>query len=369
MTSTSDLPPLGGYFSLDPSLLEEPPRQDPAQVFDLEPGRHAFLATGRGALRLALGTVDFRGRDLLVPEFLCGRVFLDLLADMGIAWRSYPVGPDLCPAWEEVSRLADSAAAVVAINYFGVKDQGPGLARLKETHPGLVTILDCVLDPFYLARVPTAGQDADLVLTSFRKVLPLPDGAVLRAREELCFQAPAETDTDPSVEAWLAGALLKHSFLSRGGKVKEPLFVAAHERAKALLSNQVHAASAAGKAILERVDLEQVSCRRRENYTRLAAALPPGLCRPVCPELPPGAVPTHLPVMVGSGRRDPVQKALARRGIFCPVHWPQDPRLGQVGPDGQKIYRDILSLVVDQRMKAKDVDRLAAELSALAEGK
>lgn len=68
--------------------------------------------------------------------------------------------------------------------------------------------------------------------------------------------------------------------------------------------------------------------------------------------------PLFVPIAVEDDRRDSLKKYLISEKIYCPVHWPLPEQRGYITKRAEKIYRDELSLVCDQRYAVNDMERI-----------
>ena len=67
--------------------------------------------------------------------------------------------------------------------------------------------------------------------------------------------------------------------------------------------------------------------------------------------------PLFVPIMVESSARESLKKYLIANDIFCPVHWPMPNRLS-LTTQTEKLYKQQLSLICDQRYDHKDMERI-----------
>ncbi|MBZ5557421.1 MAG: hypothetical protein LAO77_09140 [Acidobacteriia bacterium] len=358
--------PLGGDFALDPAILDGPIVQQPDAFFALDPDRTVIVDSGRSALRLAIAAAGLLGKTILLPDYLCGGIFFDVLESMRVRWRLFPVQDDLLPRAGALEALAGDADAVLTIDYFGLVSTAPLLDRLKQRYPALVTILDAVQDT-YQARVRPVRPGVDFMMASFRKTFPVPDGGFLWSRTPVDQRAvPLAPSRRSSSDAWLAGALLKHGFAGGAdGGARERAYLSAFEQAKRTFDGPPAGMSECSLEILRRLDLEAIAAARVANYRALASALRE--CRTLCPIVPvPGAghVPLFLPVRVARGGRTACLEHLRARAIYCPVHWPRDARQGATEAASLTLHEDTFSLPVDQRLSAGDLARVTDALLA-----
>jgi hypothetical protein len=117
--------------------------------------------------------------------------------------------------------------------------------------------------------------------------------------------------------------------------------------------------SRCSRRLLHSTDHRTVRQRRRENYAALARGLGglPGI-EPLFPELPDGACPLFLPLLVD--RPDSLARALSDRGVGAKRLWswfhPEVP--WRCFPWESRLKRSTLGLPVHQSLRAPDLTRL-----------
>jgi dTDP-4-amino-4,6-dideoxygalactose transaminase len=125
-----------------------------------------------------------------------------------------------------------------------------------------------------------------------------------------------------------------------------------------------HGASAGSVWLMRFMDPGEVIVRRRANYERLAARLR-GHVRVPFPELPAGACPLFLPVMVPG--KVQVQEQLAARGVSSVDLW--DASHPTCPPDLAEEMagwrRECLELPIHQELGPADVDRVGDAVLAV----
>ena len=109
---------------------------------------------------------------------------------------------------------------------------------------------------------------------------------------------------------------------------------------------------------------ERIGHRRRENWERLNQALSPRVRR-LHDELPPAVVP--LGFVIRDADRDRLRRRLATRRIFCPVHWRTPDAVPDQAVEMNWLPTEGLTLPIDQRYDASDIDRLAYEVEQASE--
>ncbi len=140
------------------------------------PAFSRYFSLGRHALAAAFQLILIeKGDCVLVPAFIC-RDILSALKQAGAIPVFYPVTRDLTP---EFFPEAEKARAVLAVNYFGFPQPLKPFRELCDRY-GTALIEDNAHG--FLSRDENGrllGSRGDVGITSIRKTLLIPDGAVL----------------------------------------------------------------------------------------------------------------------------------------------------------------------------------------------
>jgi hypothetical protein len=305
-------------------------------------GRHAV----EGLLR-QLGSAR-----LWLPDYFCHEVARSWaqIAEVRV-YEDDPRWPE--PRWE--SLRPGSRDAVVAVNYFGVREGAPWDAWRARTE--CVLVEDHAHDP--ASEWATASQ-ADYAFSSLRKTLPVPDGAILWSPRELPMPDQPAGGTDGS-ELKLAAMLLKGEYLGGGDDALKERFrqLQLDGEARLVESDVAGASPATREALVRGVPLPW-RAKRAENAARLVAGLHGWeAAEPLFAEWPADAAPLGAVFVFASGAdRDRVREALRTAGVYCPVHWAD-----AVQSESDRV-RDlasrILTIPTDWRYSAGDMARIAA---------
>jgi hypothetical protein len=346
-------------------LLAAPAADDAAAL----PARHELFATGTGAL-LSLGRMLNRagGRRtrLHVPSFFCMEVVGNLQKTFDIRWyRDLPTEP--APDFTAID--VDQGDAVLAVNTFGMRDGAPWHAFARR-HDRVTLIEDHTHDPFS----PWASASrADYAITSLRKTLPLPDGAVVWSTKDLELPRPQASS---SQAAWvkLTGMVLKRAYLDGADFPKDMYRRMEIGSEDELARDEGFAVSRFTSGVLGLLRIGAFRDRRTANFktfaTLAAARAAPGW-RLLFDRLPEGVAPFGVILLCQDGRtRDALRRQLIARNVFTAVHWSQSESDAVGARDGQAIDISgrILTIPCDQRYDAADMERIAERVaSALTE--
>ena len=360
MTSSPDPLRVGGEFEFSPADYAGRARTDLAAKF---PGRSCLWTdTGRSALLIAATTIRNRGGKTRawIPAYSCESItqpFLQAGFDIQYYSGGSPFGRDGEP-------LPQPAAGetLLFIHYFGHRNRPMAQAAQDYRARGVWVIEDSVQG----GLMPGLGISGDFEITSYRKLLPVMDGAALLSRSaadlrdiDPALKAPDET----FISARMLGKLLRG--VSTDGQDFLPLL----EQSESRLLDRVNPRRVSWLStwMMERLDWDAAIARRRANWLALSNQLvKAGLAawlHPMFDSLAEDEVPLGLPVTVTGGQRDSLRRYLAGREIFCPVHWPLDHlRAGSTFAQERNLASSVLTLPVDQRMSARHVERVIETL-------
>jgi hypothetical protein len=310
---------------------------------DLPAGERAWLHSGRAALRW-LGSRFGAPARVLLPAYICDSV----IEAFGVP-LFYHVDAALRIDWPALTEAAarERPAALLLVHYFGRLQDRAGLAAFRDRFPGVAIVED--LSHSLLNAPGRQGLHglADYGVASLRKLLPVPDGAVVvDYRGRGLPDLPAATPP-PSTATRLA-ALASGSF---------QLF----HRAELELDREapLAAASEVTREIVARVPAADLRARRRANWHALADALRGAAeVRPLHADLPPGVAPLGYPVRCRN--RHDLGRRLSDAGVEAVVHWPLPPAATAAASyDERLLAGTLLTLPCGPACTAQDLERIA----------
>jgi hypothetical protein len=347
---------IGGDFALDWHDLQEAwEERHPPLLF----------ATGRDALVAIMSEQRASDDAWLVPDFICPVVAL-AIRECGFRVQPYPWLDPWTPELDELERLLTAAAGIVVPSYMGL----PPSESIWEVVAGkhLCVIEDrcqCIGPP--PARMVLRG---DYAIGSFRKSLPLPDGAycVKRVGEA---PVPNSGPRDRMVGLRLGAALAKQAYkdarTAEACDALEKTYVNMFFLGEQLplSAKQSHRCSRLSSALIYRADMEAIASSRIRNQAWLAAQIADNkavrIWEPVAGAIRESKVPM-LALPVRCQQRDLIRKRLAAADVFCAVHW-QDGDWSGGSERAAHWAASELSLPIDQRYQPDDLQRIVDALA------
>jgi dTDP-4-amino-4,6-dideoxygalactose transaminase len=351
--------------------------------------RRYELLWARNALYHGLAALKLvPGDRVLLPAYICAAAVEPFLA-YGVTVAFYDVGRDCRPVLADLeARIDGRTRAVMWVHYFGFP-QSPSVARRICDRHGLFLIEDC-------AHVLPDGSDdlqmgrvGDVAAFSWRKFLPIGDGAELVvkgsdrhiripwARESPLVTLKVINDLGHQIAGESRSAVVRAMY--RGLQAPKQLLrrrvsrtlVPQEDNQEPFKAEMVNfPMTRASRWVLRHSDIEAIRARRRENYRFLLEALAGsgGVILPF-PELPAGVCPWVLPVFV-EGLANPHWR-LRARGIPA-VSWggvrhagiPRGPF-----PGADCLYENLIFLPVHQSLEGRDLSLIVDGMKELLSGR
>jgi hypothetical protein len=166
---------IGGEFPINPCLI------NPKAYFQHEKDEYLY-ANGRSAFYYILMNINnnYPAIDtILLPEYLCYSI-IEVIKKTNFKYIFYAINEILMPDVINLFELNAENSCLLLINYFGIINIEPIIAKLKKTVPQMCIILDNVQALFEMRKKTMANYS----FTSFRKWLAVPDGAIVKTNEK-----------------------------------------------------------------------------------------------------------------------------------------------------------------------------------------
>lgn len=302
-----------------------------------------YVANGRQALSLTAESLWRRGlRTIHVPGYLCDSMIEPFAKDWKVV--ALPTTPDLETPPDAIGSLKDSV--LLNAPYFGRGPSGDMVAALRAARgAGVVVVTD---ESHRVLDEPCI--ETDIRVASLRKLLPVFDGGY-------AIGLPTE-DTQVGPSNSDAVAQRRKAMSTKTANLSEPQPQSSHlpmfhESERALTVDLTpRAMSAPTLNLLRRLDLPKLAVRRRRNAEALVRAL--GRHSALRILNPPSATtnPSHIVLEVPDPQA--LRDWLARRRIYCPIHWPPSELL----PDVSDWPQRFLSVPIDHRYGVADMNHV-----------
>lgn len=344
-----------------------------ADQLPLESSDSRYLASGRDALHWIVASLGLgKNEKVLLPAYVCEEVLKPFLTH-GLSVEFYRVDADLqIDKADLATKLSPDTRLLLYIHYFGFRSVIPKELIARQAHQ--TTIIEdsthSFLSPFESSQQPT-HKLRTIQFASYRKLLPMPDGAVLLwDSQSVPKMVPAETRRSirslASVSLRYTGAGLKH-IRSRHPHIY-PSWV--HRRlfswSETLLDTSPKPSNMSGlsKRIIRSLDLPEIVQIRRQNFQFLLTGLAAlENLEPLYSNLPEDVCPLGFPILVQD--RDGLAKHLALNGVYAPIHWELPDSVDK--SEFSRLWlmsSRILTLPIDQRYDKFDMSRIVESVKS-----
>ncbi|WP_133434060.1 hypothetical protein [Aeromicrobium phragmitis] len=262
--------------------------------------------------------------------------------------RYYRLDRNLEPIWDELVGLSRGASALVLVpEYFGNRLSITALDLLHELHGSGSRIVEdwthSVISP---RRAPV-----DMAIASLRKTLPVGDGAWAWGFSG--GQSLLPKTSSPGTEMWAGMDLLALA----GDQRDRALARKRIRRAESRFAVELEPAFATARTQVElmRLNFSSFGAARVRNARHLMRRLKG--YEIVNHEIE-SDVPSHVVLRVKHPHA--LQRMLAQRNVYCPVHWERPAWLPETFP-----WDSLISIPIDHRYDEDDMTYVATTLNAL----
>lgn len=297
-----------------------------------------WFLSGRVALKCIIAEViqKYKIQTVSLPSWCCDSMILPFL-DAGLKVEFYSV----LGATQDLSNI--STDAILLMDYFGY-----GGYSTLHGYNGIVIrdLTHSIFSKLY--------DDADYYFGSLRKWAGFFTGGFALGVDSV------NAMTDYEYVELRRNAMHEKSNYIRG-ILEDKRYLESFEKAEKCLECYDGICGAAERDIYlaKMIDVDYIRSRRRANAKRL---LEEYTDIAIFKELKESDCPMFVPIYVPSHKRDELRNYLITRRIYCPVHWPVSIH-HQLNKDTEKVYKDGLSLVCDQRYTIQDMDYMISEIN------
>lgn len=347
---------IGSEFWLPSPCCSERPNNQFSKI--LPRGKRLFVTSGREAIYQIIKSLSLSEEErILLPSYLDWAI-LDPFVRTSTNICFYKIKKNLEIDLNDIQeKTNDKTKAILIIHYFGFPQPLKDIEKLKEK---LLVIEDTTHSFFSLHENKPSGSFGDISFASFRKMLPIPDGAMICYKNE---HIPISDLPDQDIwhlsykEKRELGLYCKGNFIRTENKFYKKLsqiyFESAEELLPKIYTNPCKM-SEKSKGLLERLRVEELIDHRRKNFNYLLGEDFDDIT-PFYEDLPDGICPVGFPIL--SKNRNELEQHLIKKKIYCPVHW----RLPNcIDKDDYRISwnisNKILTIPIDQRYNQSHMD-------------
>lgn len=336
---------IGGEFEINPSYLKH-------DIKDFNPKGFLF-SSGRIALHVILDFLKTKKNidEILLPEYLCESIiktsqnnnfkisFYQLDQNFDINRQFFP--KDL------------KNKAILIINYFGLKKTADDIAYIKDNTENCPIILDNVQAFFEMFNATAA----DFSFASFRKFFPVPDGGWLIVKNENFYFEYSNSNT-LFLNKKLLGGILK--YFSSIASIEDEIYLKLLEEGEKDIDDNktITTISKESINILSNLNIHfnEIARQRKVNTIFVLEQLK---CLDIKFLFPFNKIinaPLAIPIKIKN--RDIIRQRLNENKIYLPVHWPVPIEYSNTLKFGNRISKDELSIIVDQRYSPSILQRI-----------
>ena len=308
---------------------------------------YIFLSTGRCAIKLAIRTMRLTIKDeILLPSYLDAEGVLHPVKEENISYRFYKVKRDLSADIADIrKKISDNTKALLIIHYFGFPQPIERILEICEAE-NIFLIEDCAHAFLSKYNGKLLGSFGDFSIFTYRKTLPIPDGA------SLIINNPHFTPPKISKKFDLIRSL--YSILETisliVGNYSDSRLINYLNRLLAYFSRELiniyskpTSPSYISQVLISRFNLDKIISIRRDNFRYLLENVNLEGAYPLYTELPEGVCPLWFPMITKN--RDILRKKLIKRGIPSPIFWRLPKEIDEVEfRDSWEVSAQILSI-------------------------
>lgn len=334
---------IGGEFNIDLQCL---------QYFKSNNGlldRAYKYSSGRSALYYILNNIrELYGiTTVYLPDYLCSSVIVAAeKSQMGIVF--YPLNDMLEIDVDLFPMRNDEKAAVLLINYFGLKNLQKQVDFVRSISEKVIIIEDDV-QAFY--EFYKTELSVDYKFTSLRKTFPCPDGGLVMTSNKLMDVK----EINKFHQFKLAGSILKS--LRKPEYYDDDIYLHLFEKGEALIDEEITMGmSQITQQTIIKTDFDRIAHIRRRNAKQILDGLHSLGVQTIIP-VPEDKIPLFIPIWLEN--RNAIRRQMFKNNIFCPIHWPTD---GMDVRKGAEMAEHEMSIIIDQRYTNNDMDFILTTL-------
>jgi hypothetical protein len=319
-----------------------------------------FFSRGRDALTILARRARAENHTtVLVPDLACEEIYRPFIA-AGFELLFYRVTENLTPDLEHLATYREKCRLIVLVNYFGFIQRAEITDFVRNLGMAIIE------DGTHSFMSKGSGLYGDYYFASLRKLLPLPDGAILKKKENL-----PDGKYQPSLAmrkfriCRAAGMLSVRMAQKKPRRIYRWLTQECFSAAEKFCNGerQVMPISRVSKKMAKAYCYAEIGTARKRNFEVLSKAfmkIPE--VKIIHPVLPEGAVPYGFPVLVDKRMR--WVYALDRLNVQAAPLWPRSDLLPE-GHRGTTVGEKILVFPLGQDYSEDHMTELVLRIAAL----
>ena len=320
-----------------------------------------FTRSGREAIGLVL-----QGKTpgiALLPAYCCWSMVLPF-DDAGWDVQYYPIKKDLSVDLSKLKVLLDKVhpQLVMVVNYFGFTPTYKAVEQIKDYDRDVIVVEDFTQSLFNFNE--NLNPNVDCYVASIRKSIGVPDGGVALSNYPLNTKVLSSTNTlfvEDNIEAGLLKKMYSYSFDHTLKNSFRQLQSEAGDEIKR--DYNLYVISKESRAILANSNVRSIKYAREYNYKHLYNLICENPHFDILFKPREGQTPFMFVVM--SSKRDSLQHALAKEGVYCQVIWPVSEDAKRVCPVAKEMEEEMLAIPIDQRYDFYDIEEMGNRINSI----
>jgi len=308
-----------------------------------------FYANGRQALQAIIKFNSWKR--IWIPEYFCYEI-IEILRKDGIVIELYPDAP----TFDDVSIISNisfkEGDVLLRMNFFGLR-------KWRDNHEIPVPVIE---DHSHdLVGDWPSNSNADWVIASLRKTLPIPEGGILWSPKKLELPPPllSTIENDKLTYKRLSAMLLKGLYLKDQSVPKDiyrQMFIETEESFSIL---ELSSISSECFLLFKHLDIEELYSKKNTNWNQLTEIEGNNISI-LKPENITNCNPFSLIIQFrNKSERDLIYKRLIKNEIYPAILWkiPDNSTLKV-----KNMSDTLISVHCDARYNVSDIDYLKSEL-------
>jgi len=325
-----------------------------------------FLRCGRDAIGYVANLLNRNTGIILMPAYCCDSM-VNPFEVKGWKIVYYPINEDLSIDVQYLISANEEyhPDVVFLMNFFGIADTLKSINIIRQKCPGIQIIEDITHSLFDLDKI--YSNQVDYYIGSIRKWFGIVDGAlVIATKNEIPEIDYFESDF---VTLRRQGLSLKEEYIHTNSPETKQIFRKVLFDAENSLDNGSNPCSISPESqlILDNMNVETLRNNRKCNAKVLLDRLStvPKIQFPKGIENILKITPFSIPILVEN--RAFIQTKLASNGIYCSLLWPLSNEARKISRFAEKMESSMLSIPIDQRYDASEMNIIYNVISDLLE--